>query len=765
VKDLHELFVAEARELIAQATDDLIALEREQQAPERVERIFRAFHTLKGTAGLVELPAMSVAVHAAEDVLAAVHAGRLSPDRDIINGALACLDQVGRWVDEVESRGELPARSGDDARSIAGQLRALLPSSDVGTPLRHAAPDTLPEWVHHLIADRRLEATRAPPLWAIAYEPHAQCFFTGDDPLGLLRRVPGLLALRIEPRNPWPPLAELDPYACNLRVLALCAADREEIAHIFRLVPDQVRIIDVPAAALEVPRAGADEGVAAADLVRAVVEEQREVLRIASGTASFVGCAGAAARAAANALRCSGHVELAKRVERAGAASRSQQDAEPLLSELGDALRSLAAGPVSSDLLDGASAPAPAGMFSPQGNHDGAPASRVLRVDEGRLDALVNLAGELIVAKNGLLNLVRRLEVELGGGHELSGVARREHETIDRLSSELYRATLQLRMVGVAQAFRSLPRLVRDLSHQLGKNVDLVTVGEATEADKTVVDRLFEPLVHLVRNALDHGIESPEQRRAAGKPERATLSVRASQHGDRVAIEVGDDGRGIDPALVRSKALAAATAGPDELAALSDDQVLELVFAPGFSTAADVSDISGRGIGMGAVRIAIEQIGGRVSLTSRVGSGTRVCLDLPLTIAISRIMVVESGGNLFGIPMEMVVETLRLAPDKISRIKGNEGFLLRERVVPISSLAGLMQLPERARQAAEARLLIVVGINGKIAAIEVDAIRGRLDVVLKPMRGVLAGARGYGGTTLLPDGRVLLVLDLTEILA
>jgi two-component system chemotaxis sensor kinase CheA len=317
----------------------------------------------------------------------------------------------------------------------------------------------------------------------------------------------------------------------------------------------------------------------------------------------------------------------------------------------------------------------------------------------------------------------------------------------------------------VAQVFRSFARLVRDLSRQLDKNVALMTRGETAEADKAIVDRLFEPLVHLVRNAVDHGIESPGGRRAAGKPETATISIEASRTGDRFLIEVTDDGRGVDPAVVRQKASEKRLVPADELIALTDEQVVDLVFAPGFSTAAEISDISGRGIGMDVVRTMVEQIGGRVSLASRVGTGTTVRLDIPMTIAMSRIMVVDAGGQLFGISMDAVSETVRVTPDRIRLIKNNPGFVLRERIVPIVSLAGLMKLPERVqKEATAARLFIVMEAAGRIAALEIDAIRDRLDVVLKPMQGLLANARGYAGTTLLGDGQVLLVLDVKEIL-
>ncbi|HWP15060.1 MAG TPA: chemotaxis protein CheW, partial [Xanthobacteraceae bacterium] len=320
------------------------------------------------------------------------------------------------------------------------------------------------------------------------------------------------------------------------------------------------------------------------------------------------------------------------------------------------------------------------------------------------------------------------------------------------------------RMVPLAQAFRPMPRLVRDLSQQLGKKVQLVTRGETVESDKAVVDRLFEPLLHIVRNAVDHGIETPQVRKAAGKPEAGTIAIAASRAGDRIIIQIEDDGRGIDPEAVRRTAEQRRLMAPDALTVLSDEETIELIFAAGFSTAAEITDISGRGVGMDVVRKTVEQIGGRVFLTSRKGGGTTVRLDMPVSIATARIMVVESAGQRFGISMDSVSETVRLTPNRVSQVKQNEGFVLRDRVVPICSLAELMSLGGQTKTDAESRLLIVLEVGTKIAAVEVDAIRARTEAVLKPMQGLLAGARGYAGTTILGDGTVLLVLDLKEIL-
>jgi two-component system chemotaxis sensor kinase CheA len=280
-----------------------------------------------------------------------------------------------------------------------------------------------------------------------------------------------------------------------------------------------------------------------------------------------------------------------------------------------------------------------------------------------------------------------------------------------------------------------------------------------------LVERLFEPLLHLVRNAVDHGIESPEQRRAAGKPEQAHITLEATRAGDRLAIEVRDDGRGIDPAAIRAKARERNVMAPEDIDALSDDQSIQLIFSAGLSMASAVTDISGRGVGMDVVRNTVEQLGGRTTVTSTVGAGTSVRLDLPVNVAMSQIMVVAAGGQLFGLPMDVVSETVRLTPDRVSQIKTNRGFVLRDRIVPICALAEVLSLPGRPKDAQATPLLVVVETGGKIVALEVDAINDRLDAVLKPMQGLLANARGYAGTTMTADGRVLLVLDLKELLS
>jgi two-component system chemotaxis sensor kinase CheA len=501
-----------------------------------------------------------------------------------------------------------------------------------------------------------------------------------------------------------------------------------------------VRIVALPAGA--VPRDGSP---ASRVLVDRVIGEQRAVLRAAGEPDGLAGRIGAAARTAANALRHAGRDQLASEIAAAGALAQQSRATDTLIAALERALTDRDAPPA----VDVAAA------------HDDT-ANRWVRVPEARVDALINLAGELIVLKNSFALLARRVDAESGA--DLTRAVRREQDAIERLSADLHDAALRLRMVPVAQVLRPFPRLVRDLSQRLGKKVELVTRGETTESDKAIVDRLYEPLLHIVRNALDHGIETPQVRTAAGKAETGSITIAASQGGDRIVIEITDDGGGIDRSAILRKAAERALMPRETLGALSDEQVLDLIFASGMSTAAAVTDISGRGVGMDVVRQTVEQIGGKVSLTSRPGAGTTVRLDLPVSIATARIMVVEAAGQRFGIAMDSIAETVRVKPDRIRAIKNNEGFVLRDRVVPICSLAALMGLAAEKKANADTRLLIIVEAGAKIAAIEVDAIQDRMQAVLKPMQGLLAATRGYAGTTIQGDGSVLLVLDVREIL-
>jgi two-component system chemotaxis sensor kinase CheA len=388
--------------------------------------------------------------------------------------------------------------------------------------------------------------------------------------------------------------------------------------------------------------------------------------------------------------------------------------------------------------------------------------AHVLKVDQAKVDALMNLIAELVVSKNSLPFLAKRAE-DVYGSREMSREIKDQYAIIDRLAQEMQRAIMDVRMLPVSEVFQRFPRLVRDLSRKLDKQIELRIVGEDTAADKTIIESLGDPLIHLVRNAVDHGIETPEQRVAAGKPEAAMVQLRAFQEGDQVIIEVSDDGRGIDPVAIRLKAFEKGMITEEMADTMSDQDSIDLIFLPGFSTAEAISDLSGRGVGTDVVRTTVEKINGQVTVSSRKGEGTLVRLSLPLSMAVARVMMVEAGDALFAVPMDSVAETVRVPRSQVRRIKRSEAFVLRDAIVPLVRLQDLLELPSQAAEVDEEAVL-VARVGGAIVGIVIDRFREGIDVVLKPLDGVLAGMRGYSGSALLGDGRVLLVLNLKELL-
>jgi len=311
--------------------------------------------------------------------------------------------------------------------------------------------------------------------------------------------------------------------------------------------------------------------------------------------------------------------------------------------------------------------------------------------------------------------------------------------------------------------FQRFPRLVREIAADLGKPASLIIEGDDTEADKVIVEMLFEPLLHLLRNALGHGVEPASLRAAQGKPAAATIRLRGARQGEHVVVEVSDDGRGIDVGRVRQAALERKVAAAEILDAMSDAEAIDLIFAPGFSTAAEVTDLSGRGVGLDAVRTAVERLAGQVSVESRSGEGTSVRLTLPFSVMMTRVMTVEAGGQMFGIPLDAIVETIRVGADSIIPVGAATAIVFRNRTVPVVELAGVLGVKRGESKETEATV-VVARIEGQFGGLRVDRLGERMEVMLKPLEGILSGMPGIAGSTLLGDGSVLLVLDLGELL-
>jgi len=390
--------------------------------------------------------------------------------------------------------------------------------------------------------------------------------------------------------------------------------------------------------------------------------------------------------------------------------------------------------------------------------------SKTLKVDQEKIDRLMNLIGEMVVAKNALPYLANRAETVFGV-RDLSREIKAQYAVINRVAEEMQDTIMQVRMMPVSFIFQRFPRMVRDISRKLGKEVELVLEGESTEADKNIIEALSDPLIHIVRNSLDHGLESPEVRVAAGKNATGKLLIRATQESDRVLIEIIDDGRGINPNVIKQKAYEKGLIDESALERLNDEEAVNLVFAAGFSTADVISDLSGRGVGMDVVRSAVERINGTVGIESEVGKGTRLYLSLPLSMAVTNVMIIESNEQIFGVPMDMVVETVRVPRAQLSSIKQKQTTVLRGRIVPLLSLNELLALPqEQVPNENDEFATLVVRVHGEHVGIVVDDFRETVDIILKPMSGILGGLGGFSGAALLGDGSVLMVLNPRELI-
>ena len=387
---------------------------------------------------------------------------------------------------------------------------------------------------------------------------------------------------------------------------------------------------------------------------------------------------------------------------------------------------------------------------------------QVLKVDQQRIDLLMDLVGELVVAKNSLPYLAKKAEDEFNV-RALAKEIKSQYAVINRLAEAMQSTMMQIRMVPVSTIFQRFPRLVRDLSRKLNKDIQLVLEGEQSEADKNVVENLADPLIHLVRNSLDHGFETADERQSTGKPSQGTLCLRAIPKDDQVIIEVSDDGRGMDPQKLKYSAYNKGIIDEAKLESMTDQEALYLIFAPGFSTAEQVSDLSGRGVGMDVVNGLIQQAGGRVTIQSELGKGTTIRLFLPLTMAVSRVMMIEVQEQCFGISMENIVETVKVPHSRLKRIKQGEAIILRDKVIPVISLHDLLGLPYV--EPLEECPLLIMNLNGEDVALKVDQFHEGIDIVQKPLAGLMAQYNYYAGSALLGDGRVLLILNIKELLS
>jgi two-component system, chemotaxis family, sensor kinase CheA len=718
MNDFLQQFLIESREFVVQATDGLLVLEKMPHDAETLDTVFRAFHTLKGGAGIVEFAAMENALHSTETLLQEARTGKRALDPAFIGDCLASLDQVSRWLDMLEQTGELPA-------------------SPAPTPI--GASPASQDWLADLL--ERHPDSPAQAFTAFRFVPDADCFYKGEDPIAQVASLSQLLALDIEPVRPWPLIAELDPYTCNMVFSGLTGGSSDAVAAHLQSLSGDCEVRSTQSAN------SGESQVSLPDSVRKVLQEQLAILDVQEKSGA-AGRRASAGLTAANALRFCGLASHAEKLAHAAQQALAQDSKQTLRDAIALQLAEDAA-PVSSVAAASAAPQTPT-------------VTRTIRVNAEQIDALVRLTGELGVAKNAMGHTARLAE---NNGDSMAALLKEHHAALTRLIAQLQSSVIGMRVLPLRTVFQRFPRVLREMSSSLGKPAQIVVEGEDTEADKTIVEMLFEPLLHVVRNAIDHGVEDAEVRRTAGKAPVATILLRAARDGERILVEVTDDGRGIDVEKVRKIAKDRGVASGAELRTMPESEVIDLVFAPGFSTANRITEISGRGVGMDAVRTAVEKVGGRVAIASRPNRGTTVSFSLPYSVMMTQVMTVEAGGQVFGIPLDAVVETVSVANDRLSGVGEARVIVHRNRTIPILDLGSVLHaVQEKSRSDPAEVTVIITAIGGELVGLLVERVGERMEIILKPLDGLLLGTPGIAGTTVLGDGRVLLVLDILGIL-
>ncbi|MHB1605334.1 MAG: chemotaxis protein CheA [Leptospirales bacterium] len=388
---------------------------------------------------------------------------------------------------------------------------------------------------------------------------------------------------------------------------------------------------------------------------------------------------------------------------------------------------------------------------------------QTIRVETSRLDNVMNLVGELVLGRNRLVRLSSEHAGEENPERQMKEIAEAVAQ-LSRVTTDLQLAVIKTRMQPIRKVLGKFPRMVRDLSRKMGKEVRLELSGEETELDKSVIEEIGDPLVHIIRNAIDHGLESPEVRLKSGKSSEGVVRISAYQEGNSIVIEVSDDGKGIDVARVREKAIERKLIQREDAERMSESELVNLVFLPGFSTAEKVTDVSGRGVGMDVVRTNINKINGSVDIKTGLGTGSTFIIRLPLTIAIIQALMVTIGTEIYAIPLQSVVETVKVTRDDIRTLSGSDVLNLRNQVLPLLRLRDEFKVSQVNQEDQKKGYVVVVQLGTRLLGLIVDRLPYQEEVVIKSMGPLLSGIRGMAGATITGDGKVVLILDVGEIL-
>ena len=698
------LFLSESAEMVDTMEELLVDLET-GASPDAVAAIFRAAHTLKGGAATAGMTRMARLTHALESLLDLVRSGERAVDADIVDALLGAVDVLRRCLAAVERDG---TDAGVEVDSLAHRLESLASGQDVAAAARPGTLAEIPD-LDHLVeqaADNGERLLR----FDVAVDPTA--------PMPVVRLYQALLVLQERGRvvHTEPPQRDIEEGAADYAQMTAVVATSDDPAQIVAALGEVSHLQSVTWE----EAAGAANPAAAHDLP-ASPQDGAGPEQAGPGTAASP-ASGATADGPAGAQAAPG----------SGAAGNG--------------------GAGNGGAGNGAAGGQPAAASQAGSMAD------TIRVSVKVLDRLMNLVGELVIDRTRLARLGHvdlstqdlKEELELVTGH------------LSRITTDLQDTIMQARMVPLETLFRKFPRMVRDLARRLNKQVRFAMSGEDTELDRAVIEQIGDPLVHLIRNALDHGIEPPAARRAAGKDPEGLVQLKAYHQENSIFIEVSDDGRGIDPNKVRQVAVAKGLLTADQAQKLDASEALDLLFLPGFTTTDQVSDVSGRGVGLDVVRKNIERVNGTVTLESELGRGTRWIVRLPLTLAIVQAMLVRVHETTFAIPLQSVVEILRVEDRQVRWANGWQMIHVRDQVIPLVNPGDVWGTRFSATwQPSQANPVVVLQSAAAPLALAVDGVLGEQEIVIKNIEGMVGQVAGISGASILGDGSVALILDVT----
>ena len=691
-----EAFKEEAHELLTELETALLELERMPDDADIIGRVFRAMHTIKGSGAMFGFDRVSAFTHDVETAYDRVRTGKISVTKPLIDLTLSACDEILKMIDDTGD-GEAEDIALTDA--ITQSFRDILAAPENPSMKETAEEEAVP--VTSAVPDAP-PATAGEVTYRIRFRPEAGLFSTGTNPVLLLNELRELGHCDILANtDAIPYLNDVDPEACYTAwdIILTTHHDKNAVRDVFIFVEDSCELsIDV-------------------------IDENHQ-----------------------------GHESSDYKKLGEILVERGDLDAEKLHAVLGGQKRIgsllVDSGMVSNDQVQAA-------LIEQQHIRDkrqkrqAVESSATIRVPAERLDNLVNMVGELVTVQSRLSQLSARF-------NDLSLI--QVAEEVERLTAELRDNTMSIRMLPIGATFSRFERLVRDLSTELGKEIKLVTDGAETELDKTVIEKLNDPLIHLIRNSIDHGIEKPDVRRAAGKPASGTVSLSAEHSGANVFIRISDDGAGLDPDVIRAKAVEKGLVGPD--AVLSEKEIFSLTLMPGFSTAKTITNVSGRGVGMDVVKKGIDALQGSIEIVSKKGEGTTIILKLPLTMAIIDGLLVQIEDVLYIMPLAAIEECVELTRADVDHAHGKHMATIRGEIVPYIRLREMFA---HSGKSPDIEQIVTARIDGNRVGFVVDQVVGQHQTVIKSMGRMYRDVEHISGATILGDGNVALILDMGKL--